>query len=74
MSPCLDVEALYQALDRKRRQARLRWRDIAKEAGVSPSTLTRVGHGRRPDADGLVRLLVWLGETDVRAFIAGGAE
>lgn len=76
-SPRLDVEALYTALDRQRRKARLRWRDVAKEAGVSPSTFTRIGQGNRPDADGLVRLLLWLGETDVRAFVAdaesGGA-
>jgi hypothetical protein len=69
-SPRLDVEALYVALDAQRRRARLRWRDIAVEAGVSPSTLTRIGQGFRPDADGLVRLLVWLGQTDVRAFLA----
>lgn len=69
-SPRLDVEALYVALDAQRRRARLRWRDIAREAGVSPSTLTRIGQGNRPDADGLVRLLVWLGQTDVLAFVA----
>lgn len=70
-SPRLDVEALYVALDGQRRRARLRWRDVAGEAGVSPSTLTRIGQGNRPDADGLVRLLLWLGQTDVRAFVTG---
>jgi transcriptional regulator with XRE-family HTH domain len=65
----LDCDALYVALDRQRRQRRIQWRQIAREAGVSPSTLTRVGQGRRPDADGLARLLVWLGSTDLAPFI-----
>jgi transcriptional regulator with XRE-family HTH domain len=68
-APRLDTDALYVALDRKRRGQRQRWRDVATEAGVSPSTLTRIGHGRRPDADGLARLLVWLGSTDLAPFI-----
>lgn len=67
--PKLDIEALYVALDRKRRHKHKRWRDIASESGVSPSTLTRIGHGYRPDADGLVRLLVWLDVTDISSFI-----
>ena len=63
-----DPEALYVALDRRRRHARMRWRDIAHEAGVSPSTLTRIGQGRAPDVQGLVRLMAWLDESDVRSF------
>lgn len=65
----LDVDALYVALDRQRRRSRLTWRDIAADADVSPSTLTRIGQGRRPDVDGLVRLLAWLGTTDLTPFI-----
>lgn len=52
-----DPEALYVALDRRRRHDRMLWRDIAREAGVSPSTLTRIGQGHAPDAQGLVRLM-----------------
>jgi hypothetical protein len=68
--PSLDTEALYTAVDRQRRTRRIYWRDVAAEAGVSASGLTRLGHGHRPDADCLVRLLVWLGTTDLAAFIA----
>lgn len=65
----LDPDALYVALDRARRARHRRWRDVAIESGVSPSTLTRIGQFKRPDADGLVRLLTWLGTTDIAPFI-----
>jgi transcriptional regulator with XRE-family HTH domain len=64
-----DSDAFYVALDRKRRAAHMRWRDVATEAGVSASTLTRIGQLKRPDADGLVRLLSWLGDMDVAPFV-----
>ncbi len=35
-------------------------RDVSAETGLSPSTLTRLGQGQKPDADGLVTLLAWL--------------
>ncbi|WP_346536966.1 helix-turn-helix transcriptional regulator [Micromonospora sp. DPT] len=65
----LDPDSLYVAIDRQRRKRRMQWREAAREAGVSPSTLTRIGQGKRPDADGLVRLLAWLGTTDLAPFI-----
>jgi len=65
----LDVDALYVALDRRRRHSRLKWRDVAAQAGISPSTCTRLGQGRRPDADGLVRILAWLNTTDLAPYI-----
>ncbi len=57
----LDVEALYAALDARRKSKKLSWRDLAKEAGVSPSTLTRMAQGKRPDVDGFAALVRWLG-------------
>lgn len=70
MSARLDVEALYVALDKRRRAAHLRWRDVALEAGVSPSTFSRMGlTGAAPNADGLARMLVWLGTTDLAPYI-----
>lgn len=69
MSSAFDPDALYVALDRQRRTRRLTWRGVAAEAGVSPSTLTRVGQFKRPDADGLVRLLAWLGTTDLAPYV-----
>jgi transcriptional regulator with XRE-family HTH domain len=70
----VDVEALYLRLDRERRTRRIKWRDIANGAGVSPSTLTRIGQGSTPDADALVSLLGWLGETDLAPYITTDAE
>lgn len=57
----LDVAALYAALDQKRQSMAVSWRHVAREAGVSPSTLIRMGQGKRPDVDGLAVLLHWLG-------------
>ena len=66
----LDVEALYVALDKRRRASHLQWRDIATEAEISASTFSRMGlHGQAPSATNLVRMLLWLGETDLKPYI-----
>lgn len=57
----LDVEALYAALDQHRKSKKLSWRKAAEEAGVSPSTVTRIGQGKRPDVDSFAALIRWLG-------------
>lgn len=57
----LDVDALYAALDQRRRSLDLSWRQVAAKAGVSPSTLTRLGQGKRPDVTSLAALVKWLG-------------
>lgn len=69
MTGRFDPDALYVALDRKRRTARIKWRDVATEAGVSPSTLSRIGQDKRPDVDSLARLLLWLGDTNLAPYI-----
>ncbi len=35
------------------------WKDVAKAAHVSPSTLTRLAQGKRPDVDSLAALVDW---------------
>jgi transcriptional regulator with XRE-family HTH domain len=60
MSGRLNVHVLYGALDAERRARSLSWRQLAKEAGVSPSTLSRLGNGYRPDVDAFARLVQWL--------------
>jgi transcriptional regulator with XRE-family HTH domain len=57
----VDVEALYAALDRKRQTVGWSWREMARGLGISPSTLTRMAQGRRPDVDTFATLLRWLG-------------
>ena len=56
----IDVEALYAALDSKRKGARTSWRDVARALDISPSTFSRMAHGRRPDVDTFATLLRWL--------------
>ena len=63
-----DSRAFFAALDAERASRHLTWKDVALEAGVSASTLTRMSQGRRPDVDGLASLLSWSG-LDVAAFI-----
>lgn len=67
----LDVEALYGALDAQRKARSLSWRELAKEAGVSPSTLTRLGQQKRPDVDSFAALIQWLG-VPAEHFLRGG--
>ncbi len=56
----LDVNALATAVTTVARHRGISMRDVAAETGLSPSTLTRLGQGQKPDADGLVTLLAWL--------------
>jgi transcriptional regulator with XRE-family HTH domain len=58
----LDVAELFRQLDARRRWRGLSWRALARELGLSASTLTRLRDGGgAPDADALMTLLVWLG-------------
>ena len=57
----VDVEALYAALDSKRKAQDTSWRELARELEISPSTFSRMAQGRRPDVDTFATLLRWLG-------------
>ena len=59
--PHLDVSALRAALDQHRRARKLSWRQVASEAGVSPSTLSRMTQDKRPDVDSFAAIVSWLG-------------
>jgi transcriptional regulator with XRE-family HTH domain len=56
-----DVAAFHAALDSQRQAMGMTWKDVAAEAEVSASTLTRMAQGKRPDVDGLAALLRWSG-------------
>ncbi|MER9404843.1 helix-turn-helix domain-containing protein [Mesorhizobium caraganae] len=62
-----DAEGFYSALDSVRQARRLTWKQIAAQAGVAASTLTRMGQGKRPDIDGLAALASW-SNLDVSSF------
>jgi transcriptional regulator with XRE-family HTH domain len=63
----LDTKALMRAVDAIMRHRNLSYKDVARETGLQASTLTRIGQGRKPDADGLCSLLAWIGY-DVSGF------
>jgi len=56
-----DAEAYYNALAQIVRAQRISWRQLARETGITPSTLTRMAQGRRPDAASLAVLSAWAG-------------
>ena len=56
-----DVGGFHAALDGQRTAKGLAWKDVADQAGVSASTLTRMSQGKRPDVDSLALLLAWSG-------------
>jgi transcriptional regulator with XRE-family HTH domain len=56
----INVEALIAALDSEKRAKDISWRQLAKEAGVSPSTLTRMQQGKSPDVNTFTALTQWL--------------
>ena len=57
----LDTAALHAAVEAVAAHRGLSMRDVAAETGLSPSTVTRLSQGQKPDADALVSLLAWLG-------------
>jgi transcriptional regulator with XRE-family HTH domain len=56
-----DIEMFHMALDLIREERKMNWIQVADATGVSASTLTRIGQGKRPDIDGFIRLLAWSG-------------
>lgn len=57
----INVFALRDALDRERSERGLSWRQLAGEIGVTPSLLSRLRNGYKPDAEGFMTLVRWLG-------------
>ena len=70
----INVPALYAALDAARRSRDLSWRQLAAEVGCSPSTMTRLGNGHRPDADAFMALTQWLRMPAERFWISEAEE
>jgi len=56
-----DADGFYAALERAMRARTTTWSDISKSTGVSSTTLTRMGQGRRPDAASMAALSAWAG-------------
>jgi transcriptional regulator with XRE-family HTH domain len=56
-----DPALFCSALDAERHRQRMTWNQVADEAGVSASTLTRINQGRHPNIDGFLALCHWSG-------------
>jgi transcriptional regulator with XRE-family HTH domain len=56
-----DAEAFYDALACVVKARKVPWRQVAKETGITASTLSRMAQGRRPDAASLAVLSAWAG-------------
>jgi transcriptional regulator with XRE-family HTH domain len=65
-----DSDAFYAALNAARLSRQKNWKEVAEEAGVNASTLTRIGQGAKPDVNGLASLLSWA-NLKAEAFIRG---
>jgi transcriptional regulator with XRE-family HTH domain len=56
-----DGMSFYKAINDVRELRGLNWKQISEATGVSASTLTRMGQGKKPDADSLAKLSAWGG-------------
>jgi len=65
-----DLGALHAALDAHRTALGLRWEDVGAALGVSAGTLRGLSTRRRAEADGVLRMVAWLGRSP-ESFIAG---
>ncbi|SCC55976.1 MULTISPECIES: helix-turn-helix domain-containing protein [unclassified Gordonia (in: high G+C Gram-positive bacteria)] len=66
----IDTDALYAALDAVRRERGVSMRQLAKDIGVSPSLLSRLANGYKPDAEGLMTLTAYL-KIPAERFVVG---
>jgi transcriptional regulator with XRE-family HTH domain len=74
MADRFDSDAFYAALNAARLSRQMTWKQVAEEAGVHASTLSRMAHqGAKPDVDGLAALLAWA-NLKAEAFIRGSGE
>ncbi|ABD13367.1 putative transcriptional regulator [Frankia casuarinae] len=70
----VDVNGLYGALDAARTARGLSWRQLAKEIEVSPSTMTRLANGHKPEVDAFVAMTRWLGMPAERFMLDDGDD
>jgi transcriptional regulator with XRE-family HTH domain len=56
----INTALLHSTLNAARQERQLSWRALAREIGVSPSLLSRLGNGLKPDTDGFATIVAWL--------------
>lgn len=57
----IDTDRLFAVLEARTNDENLSWRQAALQIGVSPSLLSRLKYGQRPDLDGYASIVHWLG-------------
>jgi transcriptional regulator with XRE-family HTH domain len=68
MQTTVDVVGLHAALDAAREGRGWSWRQLARELGLSASTMSRLANGQKPDVDAFAVMVSWLG-ADANTFI-----
>lgn len=66
-----NVSAFYRALDDRRRERSLSWSGVGREADLCPQALHRIQKDQMPRSDTLLKLMLWLGETDFAPYLNG---
>lgn len=66
----LDLAGLYDRLDAKRETLGISWREVAKQTGLSPSTISRMTNGHKPSVDAFLKILEWVGDDPIMAALA----
>ncbi len=56
-----DANKLYAALDKKRLERGITWKQLANEICVSEATIKRTKLGGRMEVDGMLAMVCWLG-------------
>lgn len=73
MQTTVDVVGLHAALDAAREGRGWSWRQLARELGLSASTMSRLANGQKPDVDAFAAMVAWL-QADANRFIITGAQ
>lgn len=68
MQTIVDVVGLHAALDAAREGRGWSWRQLARELGLSASTMSRLANGHKPDVDAFAAMVAWL-KADANRFI-----
>jgi len=54
-----NARAFYEVLEQVVTTRKVTWRELARDTGITPSTLSRMARGKWPDAAGLAALSAW---------------
>ena len=54
-----NASAFYEVLAQVVTAREVTWRELGRQTGITPSTLSRMAHGAWPDAAGLAALSAW---------------